>query len=63
MLTNIKLKLKNTRITKNPSIIFDSEKLKETELAEELQAQIGCKFLAQNILDSDIDTITKVCSY
>ena len=54
----LKLKLKNKSISKNPRMRFDFDKLKNPEIAEAFQAQIGTKFEALNILETDIDTIT-----
>lgn len=57
VMTTIKLKLKAERRPKNPRIRFDLEKLKDPEVAEIFQAQVGGKFAALNLLDSDVDTL------
>ena len=56
-MTTIMLKLKVRRGPKNPRIRFDLEKLKDPEVAEAFQAQVGGKFAALNILDSNVDTL------
>jgi len=54
ILTNIKLKFKNKRITKNPRIRFD--KLKDPTITEAFKAHIGGKFADLNIIDDGIKT-------
>ena len=49
------MKLKTKRFTKSPRIQF--EKLKDLKTAEVFQAEVGRKFAALCILDSDIDTL------
>ena len=55
MLTTIKLKLKTKRFTNSPCKQF--EKLKDPKIAEVFQSEVGGKFAALCILDSDIDTL------
>ena len=57
VLSTIKLKLKAKRQPKSPRIRFDLDKLKDPEVAEVFQAQVGGKFAALNLLDSDVDTL------
>ena len=47
--------MKTKRFTKSPRIQF--EKLKDLKAAEVFQAEVGRKFAALCILDSDIDTL------
>ena len=49
------MKLKTKRLTKSPCIRF--EKLKDPKTAEVFQANVGGKFAALYILDSEIDTL------
>ena len=49
------MKLKTKLFTKSPRIQF--EKLKDPKIAEVFQSEVGGKFAALCILDSDIDTL------
>ena len=55
--TTIKLKLKTKCFTQSPRIRFDLEKLKDPKTAEVFQANVGGKFAALRVLDSDVDTL------
>ena len=57
VLATIKLRLKCQRAQKSHRIRFDLEKLKDPEVEEIFQAQIGGKFAALASLDNDIDTL------
>ena len=50
-----KVHLKRAKKQCNTGIRFDLEKLKDSEVAEIFQANIGGKFAALSILDSDMD--------
>ena len=58
MMTTFKLKLKAKHCPENPCIHFDLEKLKDPELAKVFQAQVGGKFAALNLIDSDVEMLT-----
>ena len=57
MLTRVKLKLKTKRFTESPCIQFDLAKLNDPKMAEVFQANVGAKFTALCVLDSDVDTL------
>ncbi|XP_076452247.1 uncharacterized protein LOC143287892 [Babylonia areolata] len=57
VLATFKLKLKCKRCPRNPRIRFDLEKLKDPEIADVFQAQVGGKFAALNLMDIDVDTL------
>ena len=57
VLMPLKLKLQTKRKPQSTRIRFDLEKLQDPLIAEEFQAQIGGKFAALNIIDSDTNTI------
>ncbi|XP_076454867.1 uncharacterized protein LOC143289703 [Babylonia areolata] len=57
VLATFKLKLKCKRCPRNPRIRFDLEKLKDPEIADVFQAQVGVKFAALNLMDIDVDTL------
>ena len=57
MMTTFKLKLKAKHCPKNPCICFDLEKLKDPEVTKVFQAQVGGKFAALNLIDSDEETL------
>ena len=57
LMTTVKLKLKSKRNPKNPRIRFDLDKLKDKEVADVFNAQVGGKFAALNLLQ-DVDTLT-----
>ena len=44
-------------VQKNPCICFDLEKLKDPKIPEVFQAQVGGKFAALNLIDSDVSTL------
>ncbi|PIK45030.1 hypothetical protein BSL78_18122 [Apostichopus japonicus] len=48
---------KETHLIAYPRIRFDLEKLKEPDIAQVFQAQVGGKFAALNLLDSDVDSL------
>ncbi|XP_076443965.1 uncharacterized protein LOC143282251 [Babylonia areolata] len=58
VLATFKLKLKCKRCPRNPRIRFDLEKLKDPEIADVFQAQVGRKFAALNLMDIDVDTLS-----
>ena len=58
MMTTFKLKLKAKRCPKNPLIHFNLEKLKDPEVTKVFQAQVGRKFVALNLIDSNVETLT-----
>ena len=57
VLTTIKLKLKTKRFKTSPRIRLDLEKLKYPKTAEVFQANVGGKFTALCILDSNVDNL------
>ena len=57
VMTTLRMKLKVKRRPQNPRIRFDLEKLKDPQIAEMFKAQVGGKFAALNILDSEVDTL------
>ena len=54
----MKVRLKKKFQAANPRIKFDLEKLKDPEVNEVFQAQLGGRFAALNLLDSDINDLT-----
>ena len=59
MLTTIKLKPKTKHFTTSPHIQFDLEKLEDPKIAEVFQAEVGGKFAALCVLDSNVDPLAK----
>ncbi|XP_076438257.1 uncharacterized protein LOC143277357 [Babylonia areolata] len=57
VLAAFELKLKCKRCPRNPHIRFDLEKLKDPEITDVFQAQVGGKFAALNLMDTDVDTL------
>ena len=58
IITTFKLKLKAKRCPpKKPT--FDLDKLKDHDVADVLQAQVGGKFAALTLIDSDVKTLTR----
>lgn len=57
VLSTFKMKLNSKYSPKSPCIHSDLGKLKDPEIVEVFQAQIGDKFAALNLLDSKVDTI------
>ena len=55
--TTIQSNLQTKCFTKSPHIRFDPEKLKTPKIAVVFPAEIGGKFAAVCILDSDVDTL------
>ena len=53
----MKLKLRRKRPNASPRIRFDLEKLQDPTIASAFQAQLGGKFAALNLLDSDINEL------
>ena len=58
MMTTFKLKLKAKHCPKTSCIHFDMEKLKDPEVAKVFQDQVGGKFAALNLIDSDVEMLT-----
>ena len=58
VMLNMKLKLKSTKQTRNTRIKFDLEKLKDPNIHEAFQAEVGGRFAALNIIDCDINEMT-----
>ena len=58
VMATFKLKLDSKRRPKSSRICFDLDKLKDPQIAEVFQAQVGGKFAALNIIDCDIDTLS-----
>merc|ERR1712033_83519 len=54
----MKVKLKKQQTAANPRIKFDLEKLKDPQVNEIFQAQLGGRFAALNILNSDVNDLT-----
>ena len=44
-------------VLKNPAFFFDLDKLKDPEVATVSQAQVGGKFTALNLIDSNVETL------
>ena len=57
MLTTIKMELKTKLFAKSPSVRFDPEKLNDPKIMELFQANVGGKFAALCVFDSDVDTL------
>ena len=57
VLTTIKLKPKTKPFTKSPSVRLDPEKLNDPKIMELFQANVGGKFAALCVFDSDVDTL------
>ena len=57
MMTTFKLKLKAKHWPKNTHIDFNLEKLKDPKIAKVFQAQVGGKFTALNLIDSNVEMI------
>ena len=58
VLMTMKVKLKKKQTAANPRIKFDLEKLKDPQINEIFQAQLGGRFAALNLLNSDINDLT-----
>mgnify|MGYP006273469667 CR=1 FL=1 len=58
VLLNMKMKLKKKYQAARTRIKFDLEKLRDPEVAEVFQAQLGGRFAALNILNNDINDLT-----
>ena len=57
VMTTLKLKLRANKCARTTRIHLDLEKLKDPRVAEAFQAQVGGKFAALSLLNSDIDTL------
>ena len=57
VLTTIKMELKTKLFAKSPSVRFDPEKLNDPKIMELFQANVGGKFAALCVFDSDVDTL------
>ena len=49
--------MKTKHFTKSLRVLFDLEKLKDSNIAELFRAKVGGKFAALCVLDSDVDTL------
>lgn len=58
VLLTMKIRLKKKYQAAQPRIKFDLEKLKDPEIEEVFQAQLGGRFAALNLLDRDINDLT-----
>ena len=58
VLLNMKLRLKKKPNTSNPRIKFNLERLRDPAIAEIFQAQLGGRFAALNVLDTDLNDLT-----
>ena len=58
VLLNFKIRLKKKNQPNQPRIRFDLDKLKDPEIVEVFQAQLGGRFAALSLLDGDIDALT-----
>ena len=56
-MTTFKLKLKAKHCPKKPHIHFDLKKLKDPEVAKVFQGQVGGKFAALNLIDSNVEML------